>query len=158
MTAADRRGQQSAAYFNLLGILYEAQHRWRLARKCYCRALDAEEHYEAAKSNLWRVEELRRNGRSERRVVLGDEPEDVWFAQLPTRMPDARDCDHRTKHRRIYDRCPFCFFHAGVFRRQHPLHLRLREAVMGSEIVVVGIVTFLLIIYLFWTLIRPEHF
>ena len=83
MAAADRRGKQSAAYFNLLGILYEAQHRWRLARKCYGKALDADEHYEPAKNNLLRVEELHRHGKSDRRVVLGDEPQDVWYAQMP---------------------------------------------------------------------------
>jgi K+-transporting ATPase KdpF subunit len=29
---------------------------------------------------------------------------------------------------------------------------------MGTEIIIVGIVAVLLVIYLFWTLIRPEHF
>jgi DNA-binding response OmpR family regulator len=81
--AAERRDQQSAAYFNLLGILYESQHKWRLARKCYDRAVDADEHYEPAKTNFRRLDEMRRTGRTERRVVLGDEPDDVWYAQVP---------------------------------------------------------------------------
>jgi DNA-binding response OmpR family regulator len=83
MRAAERRDQQSAAYFNLLGILYESQHHWRLARKCYGKALDANEHYEPAKTNFRRLDEMRRDGHTERRVVLGDEPDDVWFAQMP---------------------------------------------------------------------------
>jgi K+-transporting ATPase KdpF subunit len=29
---------------------------------------------------------------------------------------------------------------------------------MNAEIVIVGIVSFGLLVYLFWTLIRPEHF
>lgn len=29
---------------------------------------------------------------------------------------------------------------------------------MNAEIVIVGIVAVLLMIYLFWTLVRPEHF
>jgi K+-transporting ATPase KdpF subunit len=29
---------------------------------------------------------------------------------------------------------------------------------MGLEIIIVGIVATLLVVYLFWTLIRPEHF
>ncbi len=32
MKAADRKDQQSAEYFNLLGVLYKAQGKWRLAR------------------------------------------------------------------------------------------------------------------------------
>jgi DNA-binding response OmpR family regulator len=83
MKAADRNDQQSAAYFNLLGVLYEAQHKWRLARKCYDKALDADENYQPAKSNLRRLLELRRYGRSSQAVILGDEADDVWFAKLP---------------------------------------------------------------------------
>ena len=82
-TAAQRRDQQSAAYFNLLGILYESQHRWRLARKCYGKAIDADERYDPAKTNFRRLTEMQRNGHTDLRVVLGDEPDDVWFAQMP---------------------------------------------------------------------------
>ena len=32
MKAADQNDQQSAEYFNLLGVLYEAQGKWRLAQ------------------------------------------------------------------------------------------------------------------------------
>ncbi len=81
--AAQRRDQQSAAYFNLLGILYESQHHWRLARKCYGKALDADEHYGPARTNFRRLTEMHRDGRTDQRVALGDEPDDVWFAQMP---------------------------------------------------------------------------
>ncbi|MGD1276247.1 MAG: response regulator [Tepidisphaeraceae bacterium] len=83
MKVAERRERHSADYFNLLGVLYEAQHRWRLARKCYSKALSADEHYQPARSNMLRLNELRSLGRSTQAVVLGDEPPDVWFAQLP---------------------------------------------------------------------------
>ena len=83
MKAADRNDQQSAAYFNLLGVLYEAQRKWRLARKCYDKAIDADENYQPARSNLRRLLELRRFGRSSQAVILGDEAEDVWMARLP---------------------------------------------------------------------------
>ena len=85
--AAARRDQQSAAYFNLLGILYESQHHWRLARKCYGKAIDADEHYEPAQTNFRRLDEMHRYGHTDRRVVLGDEPDDVWFAQLTPHQP-----------------------------------------------------------------------
>ena len=44
-----------------------------------------------------------------------------------------------------------------VFRGLHSLHVRLREAVI-MENIVVGIVSVGLLVYLFWTLIRPESF
>jgi CheY-like chemotaxis protein len=83
MAAAERRDQQSAAYFNLLGILYESQHRWRLARKCFGKALDADERYEPARTNFRRLDEMHRYGKTERRVILGDEPEQLLIAELP---------------------------------------------------------------------------
>jgi DNA-binding response OmpR family regulator len=83
MKAADRKDQQSAEYFNLLGVLYEAQGKWRLARKCYVKSLDADENYEPARANLRRLLELQRYGRSSQAIVLGDEAEDIWFAKLP---------------------------------------------------------------------------
>jgi DNA-binding response OmpR family regulator len=83
MKAADRSEQQSAEYFNLLGVLYEAQKKWRLARKCYEKAINADERYEAARGNLRRLLELRRFGRSSQGVLLGDEADDVWYAHLP---------------------------------------------------------------------------
>jgi len=83
MKAADRKDQQSAEYCNLLGVLYEAQRKWRLAQKCYDKSIAADEHYQPARMNLRRLLELRRHGRSSQAVVLGDEAEDVWFAKLP---------------------------------------------------------------------------
>jgi DNA-binding response OmpR family regulator len=83
MKAADRSDQQSAEYFNLLGVLYEAQKRWRLARKCYDKAIGADEKYQPARNNMRRLLELRRYGRSTQPIILGDEAEDIWFAQLP---------------------------------------------------------------------------
>ncbi|MGA2582109.1 MAG: response regulator [Tepidisphaeraceae bacterium] len=83
MKAADSRHNQTAAYFNLLGVLYEAQNRLRLADKCYNKALNVEADYAPALNNLRRLIELRRTGRTEMTIQLGDEFEDVWMARLP---------------------------------------------------------------------------
>jgi DNA-binding response OmpR family regulator len=83
MTAADRRGKHSADYYNLLGVLYEAQRNWRLARKCYGKAIAADKKYEPAQANMRRLYELQTFGRSTQAVFLGDEPGDVIFARLP---------------------------------------------------------------------------
>ncbi len=80
--AADYCGQQTAAYFNLLGILYETQHRWRLARKCYGKAIDSDNDYEPAKTNFRRLSDLKSAGRSSLPISLGDEADQPWFAQL----------------------------------------------------------------------------
>ena len=81
--AAERRETQAAEYFNLLGVLYEAQRKWRLARKCYGKAVTANPKYEPARLNVRRLNELQRFGHSTQAVVLGDEPAGVWFAKLP---------------------------------------------------------------------------
>jgi DNA-binding response OmpR family regulator len=81
--AAERKNKHTAEYFNLLGVLYEAQKKWRLARKCYGRAITADKRCEAAQANMRRLFELQTFGRSTQAVVLGDEPDDVWFAKLP---------------------------------------------------------------------------
>jgi DNA-binding response OmpR family regulator len=83
MKAADRQHEHSAEYFNLLGVLYEAQRKWRLARKCYEKALTSNDDYEPAKANLRRLIELQSHGQSSQAIVLGDEPDDVWFAKMP---------------------------------------------------------------------------
>jgi tetratricopeptide (TPR) repeat protein len=81
--AAERREMETAAYFNLLGVLYESQHRWRLARRCYGKAVAANPKYEPAHVNDRRLGEMIRHGRTDRPVLLGDEPDDVWFARMP---------------------------------------------------------------------------
>jgi DNA-binding response OmpR family regulator len=80
-------GQHDAAYFNLLGVLYEARSQWRLAQKFYGKALKAEKDYASALQNIRRVYELYTFGRSDEAVALGDEPGDAWFNRLhePTR-------------------------------------------------------------------------
>jgi DNA-binding response OmpR family regulator len=83
MKAADRRNTSTAQYFNLLGVVYEAQRRWRLARKCYGKAIAADKRYEAAQSNMRRLYELQSYGRSGQVVLLGDETDQVWYARLP---------------------------------------------------------------------------
>jgi DNA-binding response OmpR family regulator len=83
MKVADRREKHTAEYFNLLGVLYEAQKKWRLARKCYGKAIAANHDYEPAQANMRRLFELQHYGRTTQAVVLGDEAEDLWFARMP---------------------------------------------------------------------------
>jgi DNA-binding response OmpR family regulator len=83
MKAADQQEKHSAEYFNLLGVLYEAQHKWRLARKCYTRAINIDKRFDPAQSNLRRLEELCGSGKSSQAVLLGDEADGLWFAKLP---------------------------------------------------------------------------
>ncbi len=82
MKAADLKELNTAPYFNLLGILYEAQQKWGLARKCYGKAITADSMYEPAQLNMRRIYELETFGRSTQAVALGDEI-DIWFAQMP---------------------------------------------------------------------------
>jgi DNA-binding response OmpR family regulator len=81
--AADRKNQHTAEYFNLLGVLYEAHHKWRLARKCYGKAISADKRFEPAQANLRRLYEFQTYGRSHEAVRLGDESDDIWYARLP---------------------------------------------------------------------------
>jgi DNA-binding response OmpR family regulator len=81
MKAADL-AHNDAAYFNLLGILYEARREHRLARKFYGKAIAADKRYEPAQINMRRLYELNTFGRTQQPVTLGDEP-DVWYAKLP---------------------------------------------------------------------------
>jgi DNA-binding response OmpR family regulator len=81
--AADRKNQHTAEYFNLLGVLYEAHHKWRLARKCYGKSISADKRFEPAQANLRRLYELQTYGRSHEPVKLGDESDDVLYARLP---------------------------------------------------------------------------
>jgi len=80
---ADRRDLHSAEYFNLLGALYETQHKRRLACKCYGKALDANEAYEPARVNMRRLQQLQTRGVTTEAVALGDESADLWYARLP---------------------------------------------------------------------------
>jgi DNA-binding response OmpR family regulator len=81
MKAADL-ADHDAAYFNLLGVLYESQRQWRLAKKFYGKSIVQDKHYEPAQKNMRRIYELERFGKSTEAVTLGDEP-DIWFARMP---------------------------------------------------------------------------
>jgi DNA-binding response OmpR family regulator len=81
--AAERKNTSSAAYFNLLGVLYEAHGKWRLARKCYSKAIAADKRYQTAQANMRRLYELHTFGRSTQGVMLGDEADDIMYARLP---------------------------------------------------------------------------
>jgi DNA-binding response OmpR family regulator len=81
--AAQLRNQDTAEYFNLLGVLFEAHHKWRLARKCYAKAIAADKRFEPAQANMRRLYELRTYGRTHQAVMLGDESPDIWYARLP---------------------------------------------------------------------------
>jgi DNA-binding response OmpR family regulator len=72
---AAERANRDPAYFNLLGVLHEAEGRPRLAKKFYVKAVKADVQYEPAKSNLGRLDELEAYGHTSRRVALGAEAE-----------------------------------------------------------------------------------
>jgi len=78
MKAADL-AERDAAYFNLLGILYESRRQWRLAQKFYGKAIRANRHYEPAQQNMRRIYELNTFGRSNELAALGDEPGQAWL-------------------------------------------------------------------------------
>jgi len=71
MKAADL-AQKDAAYFNLLGVVYESQRQWRLAGRFYGKAIAVDQHYEPAQKNLRRLTELKRFGKTTEPVTLGD--------------------------------------------------------------------------------------
>jgi DNA-binding response OmpR family regulator len=78
--AAQRKNKYTAEYFNLLGVLYEAQRKWRLARRCYGKAIAADKRFESAQANMRRLFELHTYGRSHQPVMLGDETEELACA------------------------------------------------------------------------------
>jgi DNA-binding response OmpR family regulator len=92
MKAADL-SHRDAAYFNLLGVLYETRREWRLARKFYGKAIAFDGHYEPAQKNMRRLYELYQFGRSQEPVTLGDEP-DVLYARLPETTEIAQHQSH----------------------------------------------------------------
>ena len=81
--AAEKKNHYTAEYFNLLGVLYEAHQRWRLARKCYGKAIAIDKHFEPAQANMRRLYELHTYGRSKQAVVLGDEPQELRLVRMP---------------------------------------------------------------------------
>ena len=78
---ADQTARTSADYFNLLGVFYEGQRKWRLARRYYGKAMRADKKYDPAQRNMRRVYELYTFGRSDQPVLLGDESDE------PSRLP-----------------------------------------------------------------------
>ena len=84
---------RDAAYFNLLGVLYEARREWRLARKFYGKAISLDGHYGPAQKNMRRLYEVKQFGRSHEPVTLGDEP-DVLYARLPDPTEMAQHQPH----------------------------------------------------------------
>jgi DNA-binding response OmpR family regulator len=75
MHAADLSAGRDAPYFNLLGVLYEAQRNWRLAKKFYTKAMRADRNYAPAERNVRRMYELESFGRTSIPITLGDERE-----------------------------------------------------------------------------------
>ena len=74
MKAADL-AMRDAAYFNLLGVLYEARHDLPMASKFYGKAMAAKRGgYSPAEQNLRRLYEFQRFGKSHIDVDLGERP------------------------------------------------------------------------------------
>lgn len=81
MKAADL-AEKDAAYFNLLGILYEARHQWRLAQKFYGKSIRADKKYQPAEQNMRRIYELNTFGKSNEAVAFGDDETDRLLKRL----------------------------------------------------------------------------
>jgi CheY-like chemotaxis protein len=90
---AESREKQTAEYFNLLGVLYEAQSKWRLARKCYGKAIASNKDFVPAQSNMRRLYELQTFGKSAEPVLLGDESAYLKLL-LPPHNPQASNRAH----------------------------------------------------------------
>lgn len=82
MRVADLAHGREAPYFNLLGVLYEAQRSWRLAKKFYGKAMKADKRFAAAEKNMRRMYELETFGRTAVPLSLGDEAEPSALEQL----------------------------------------------------------------------------
>jgi CheY-like chemotaxis protein len=82
MRAADVSGGRDAPYFNLLGVLYEIQRNWRLAKKFYGKAMHADRKYEPAQANMQRMYELETFGATKVPITLGDEHKQSALEQL----------------------------------------------------------------------------
>lgn len=77
--AADLAGAASprdrASYFNLLGLLHEAEGRLVEARAFYRKAIAADRKYRPAQDNAWRIDDLLLVGRTPIPLALGDDAE-----------------------------------------------------------------------------------
>ena len=58
---------------NLLGVLFEMNHEYAIAKQCYGRALAIDSKYEPAQQNMRRLFELFNFGSSKEPVNLGEE-------------------------------------------------------------------------------------
>jgi CheY-like chemotaxis protein len=83
MKAADVSHGKDAPYFNLLGVLYESQRKWRLAKKFYGKAMRANRKYQPSEQNMRRLYELETFGATKLPIALGDEPELLLAAATP---------------------------------------------------------------------------
>jgi DNA-binding response OmpR family regulator len=63
--------EDDVAYLNLAGVVHEAHGRADSAMKFYTRAVAKDPSYRAAMNNLARLGELKRTGKSDRRIALG---------------------------------------------------------------------------------------
>ncbi|MFI5380173.1 MAG: response regulator [Tepidisphaerales bacterium] len=84
---AEDLGHEDEAYFNLIGVYYEAGRRWRLAQKFYGKAIKANGKYAPAQQNMRRIYELYTFGRSKEAVALGDEDQFMASGDLKTSTP-----------------------------------------------------------------------
>ena len=95
MHLTDLAPGRGAAYFNLLGVLYEVQRNWRLANRFYTKALREDRKYAPAEQNVRRVYELETLGRTEQGPALGDERTpsalERFLRQIHRQYPAAQD-------------------------------------------------------------------
>ena len=73
LDAVRASASRDAAWLNLVGVVHEWRGEWKMARRCYGRAIGADGQYEPAQQNMRRLYELRSLGHCVKPVALGDE-------------------------------------------------------------------------------------
>ena len=52
LLSIDPPPKRDAVYLNLLGVTYEGQRNWKVARRCYGKAIGADRRYAPAQQNM----------------------------------------------------------------------------------------------------------
>lgn len=73
IAAAGMAAMRDAACLNLIGVIYERQQKWKLAKRYYGKAMRADPQFWASQQNMRRIYELYTLGQSRDWIALGDE-------------------------------------------------------------------------------------
>jgi hypothetical protein len=87
--------RRDADCLNLLGVIDEAQHNWKSARRWYGKAIRADRSHAAAQQNMRRMYEMATFGSCREMVALGDE-RPALFQLLRERESSATEAGGRS--------------------------------------------------------------